>query len=98
MPAKAISHEDLRALKKAKILGQLTRAQGMLADIDTRIETLQQALELKLGNAEDLTFYAMQHQAYTAQIAQLRTQRGAALSQIALIEIELKKCIAHEKA
>ncbi|WOR14478.1 hypothetical protein RYZ27_11920 [Hyphomonas sp. FCG-A18] len=98
MPAKAISHEDLRALKKAKILGQLTRAQGMLADIDTRIETLQQALELKVGQVEDLSLYAIQHQAYTAQIAELKAQRQAAVSEVALIEIELKKCIAHEKA
>jgi len=98
MPAKALSHEDLRALKKAKILGQLTRAQSALADIDARIESLQQALELKVGNAEDLTFYAVQHQAYTAQIASLKVQRKDNLSQIALIEVELKKCIAHEKA
>jgi len=98
MPAKALSHEDLRALKKAKILGQLTRAQGMLADIDTRIETLQQALELKVGQVEDLSLYAIQHQAYTAQIAELKAQRQAAVSEVALIEIELKKCIAHEKA
>jgi hypothetical protein len=98
MPAKAISHEDLRALKKAKILGQLNRAQGMLADIDTRIETLQQALELKVGQVEDLSLYAIQHQAYTAQIAELKAQRQAAVSEVALIEIELKKCIAHEKA
>ena len=98
MPSKTMSQEDLRALKKAKILGQLTRAQSALADIDTRIETLQQALELKVGNAEDLTFYAVQHQAYTAQIASLKVQREEGLSQIALIEVELKKCIAHEKA
>jgi hypothetical protein len=70
----------------------------MLADIDTRIETLQQALELKVGQVEDLSLYAIQHQAYTAQIAELKAQRQAAVSEVALIEIELKKCIAHEKA